>query len=166
MGNNEKDCINSGGDTGTGCRGNRLYEPGRFGRKRESQQDAYVLIKSGGSEAVRIDLEKLKQMNVVDVEANLKRSGKPAEKHVYTGVLLKEVLEEAGVDTAGKDTVIMKAVDGYTSAIGMGKPCRMITYTWCSKWTASRWVPRRRAAAVLCRLLLPRTPSARDGANL
>ena len=55
----------------------------------------------------------------MDVEANLKRSGKPAEKHVYTGVLLKEVLEEAGVDTAGKDTVIMKAVDGYTSAIGM-----------------------------------------------
>ncbi|HQA48878.1 MAG TPA: molybdopterin-dependent oxidoreductase [Bacillota bacterium] len=92
---------------------------GDLAAKRESQQDAYVLIKSGGSEAVRIDLEKLKQMNVVDVEANLKRSGKPAEKHVYTGVLLKEVLEEAGVDTAGKDTVIMKAVDGYTSAIGM-----------------------------------------------
>ena len=40
---------------------------------------------------MRIDLEKLKQMNVVDVEANLKRSGKPAEKHVYTGCCLKSV---------------------------------------------------------------------------
>jgi len=92
---------------------------GDLAAKRESQQEAYVMIKSGGSEAARIDLEKLQQMNVVDVEANLKRSGKPAEKHVYTGVPLKEVLEEAGADTAGKDTVIMKAVDGYTSAIGM-----------------------------------------------
>ena len=92
---------------------------GDLAAKQESQQDAYVIIMSEGSEVAKIDLEQLQQMNVVDVEANLKRSGKDREKHVYTGVLLKEVLEEANVDTAGKDTVIMKAVDGYTSAIGM-----------------------------------------------
>ena len=92
---------------------------GDLAAKQESQQDAYVIIQSGGSELARIDLNKLQRMNVVDVEANLKRSGKNPEKHVYTGVLLKEVLDEAGADTAGKDTVIMKAVDGYTSAIGM-----------------------------------------------
>jgi DMSO/TMAO reductase YedYZ molybdopterin-dependent catalytic subunit len=92
---------------------------GDLAAKRESQLNAYVIIKTEGSELARIDLEKLQQMNVVDVEANLKRSGKPPEKHVYTGVLLKEVLEDAGVDTAGKDTVIMKAADGYVSAIGM-----------------------------------------------
>jgi DMSO/TMAO reductase YedYZ molybdopterin-dependent catalytic subunit len=92
---------------------------GDLAAKKESQQNAYVIIKSGGSEMARVDLEQLQQMNVVDVEANLKRSGKDPEKHVYTGVLLKEVFEAAGIDTNGKDTVIMKAADGYTSAIGM-----------------------------------------------
>lgn len=92
---------------------------GDLAAKQESQQDAYVIIKSGGSEVAKVDLEQLQGMNVVDVDANLKRSGKDPEKHVYTGVLLKEVFEKTGLDTAGKDTVIMKAVDGYTSAIGM-----------------------------------------------
>jgi DMSO/TMAO reductase YedYZ molybdopterin-dependent catalytic subunit len=92
---------------------------GDLDAKQSSQQDAYVIIKSGGSEVARIDLEQLQGMNVADVEANLKRSGKDPEKHAYTGVLLKEVLKAAGADTTGKDTVVMKAVDGYTSAIGM-----------------------------------------------
>ncbi len=92
---------------------------GDLAAKQESQQDAFIIIKSGGSEVARVDMGQLKDLNQVDVEANLKRSGKDPEKHQYTGVLLKEVLEAAGADTAGKDTVIMTAVDGYTSAISM-----------------------------------------------
>lgn len=92
---------------------------GDLAAKQESQQDAFIIIKSGGSEVARVDMGQLKDLNKVDVEANLKRSGKDPEKHQYTGVLLKEVLEAAGADTAGKDTVIMTAVDGYTSAISM-----------------------------------------------
>jgi hypothetical protein len=82
-------------------------------------------------------------------------------------VLLKEVLEDAGVDTAGKDTVIMKAVDGYTSAIGMEETLQddnvYLVFQDRRRAAGYEGGGRQRAAAGY---YWPRTPSARDGANL
>lgn len=87
--------------------------------KKESQDDGVFVIKSGGQEVARVDMQFVKSLDKVDFEANLKRSGKDPEKHTFTGVPMKTIFEKLNVDVQGKSTVVVKAVDGYASAISL-----------------------------------------------
>lgn len=86
--------------------------------KKESQENAVFLIKCGGQEA-KVDMSLVKSLPKVDFEANIKKSGKDPVKHIFTGAPLRKIFEAVNVSFDGKEKVIVKAVDGYTSAITM-----------------------------------------------
>ena len=79
-------------------------------------------------------------MNVVDVKPTSKEW--KAGKNTFTGCCLRGA-GRGRVDTAGKDTVIRRRWMGILGHRNGGNP-GTIMCTWCSKWTASRWVPRKK----------------------
>ncbi|MBA1334485.1 MAG: hypothetical protein HPY66_2334 [Firmicutes bacterium] len=92
---------------------------GDLAAKQDSQDNAILIIKSDGAEVARVDMEYIKTLGEVEFDANIKSSGQDPEKHSFAGVPLKNVFDSQNIPTEGKTMVIVKAVDGYTSALNM-----------------------------------------------
>ena len=90
---------------------------GSVDEKKKLEEEAIILIKSQDKELARIDMALLEKTGIKDFTANLDTSDSEAQKHVYSGVLLNELLESLGIDINEYSTVIAKAVDGYTVAL-------------------------------------------------
>lgn len=93
---------------------------GSLKSKKASQDNATFTIKSG-DQTCTVDMNSIKNMGKQTFDANLKSNGKAPVKHTYTGVPLKTIFENKKINTNGKTKVIVKAADGYTSAITMNE---------------------------------------------
>lgn len=67
------------------------------------------------------DMEAMAKVGEQTFEADLKESGNPAVTHSYTGVLLKDLMDEAGYALEGLGGIVVTAMDGYTVAVAMEK---------------------------------------------
>lgn len=85
--------------------------------KKELQENAIILVKFGDKESIEVNMELITGLGEEEFKANLKKSGKPPVEHSYTGVPMKNLFAELGIDTVNIDTVILKAIDGYSSAL-------------------------------------------------
>lgn len=84
---------------------------------KKSQDNATFSIKSGGQQVCTLDMNSIKGMKKQTFDAEIKADGKVPAKHIFTGVPMKEIFENKKINTDGKTKVIVKAADGYTSAI-------------------------------------------------
>lgn len=87
-----------------------------LGDKKEIHENAEIIIKGNGTQE-KINLEEIKNIGEEEFSADLKSSGKAAEEHIYTGVLLKEIFEEVGIKLEEDKQVILTAIDGYVVAL-------------------------------------------------
>ncbi len=89
--------------------------------KKELEENALFVIKENGNEIATIDMKTIISLGETDFNANLKKSGEDPIAYTYTGVLLKKVFEEYGVNLEDKSAVVVKAIDGYTVAVDVEK---------------------------------------------
>ena len=88
--------------------------------KKEMHINAEIIVKEGDKE-ILLTFNEIKKLGEEEFKANLKSSGNPAEEHSYTGVPLKNVIKKANTDVEDKAQVIVRAVDGFTSAYNMSE---------------------------------------------
>jgi hypothetical protein len=94
---------------------------GNIKEKKALQENAVFLIKSGDTKLAEVNMDYLANVGEKDFKANLKKSGKPPVEHNYTGVAMKDLFKKLNIDTGNSSTVILKAIDGYTSAIKLSE---------------------------------------------
>lgn len=85
--------------------------------KQELIDNAEFMIMENGKQIISYNMEQIKQIGETNFKANLKKNGKPPIGYEYTGVLLKDILKEAGVSLDDISTVTIEAVDGYAVII-------------------------------------------------
>ena len=84
-------------------------------------ENAEFIVYDNGQEVVRYDMQEISEMGETTFKANLKTSGKAPIPYEYTGVMLKNILAEAGISLEGKSSVIVSAADGYVVAVDIDK---------------------------------------------
>lgn len=89
--------------------------------KIELNKDAIFEVMYQGEVVSSFNMEEIAAMGEVTFSANLKSSGNDPVAHEYTGVLLKTIFTEAGLDLEGKSSATVMAIDGYAAAITMDK---------------------------------------------
>ncbi|HZX21149.1 MAG TPA: molybdopterin-dependent oxidoreductase [Clostridia bacterium] len=89
------------------------------GRK-DIHVNAEVIIKEGNKETL-LTFNEIKKLGEEKFKANLKSSGNPPVEHSYTGVPLKNVIKKANPDIEDRTQVIVRAVDGFTSAYNISE---------------------------------------------
>ena len=90
---------------------------GNLGEKKALQENAIIVIKSGDKKLAEVNMDYIIGLGEKEFKANLKKSGKPPVEHSYTGVPMKNLFTKLKIDTANATTVVLKAIDGYTSAL-------------------------------------------------
>lgn len=63
----------------------------------------------------------IQEMEATDFQANLKKNGKDPVVYTYTGVLLRHIIENAGITLEDQSSIVVTAVDGYTVAYDVAK---------------------------------------------
>ncbi len=87
----------------------------------ELNNDAIFTIMEEGQKVREYTMSEIQAMGETHFKANLKSSGQAAIEYTYQGVLMKTILENAGVNFEGKNAAIVTAVDGYVVSVGMDK---------------------------------------------
>ncbi len=85
--------------------------------KQELQEKALIVLTKNGKEVKRFDLYEIQKMGEVTFNKELDTSETGPVDQTFTGVLLKTVLENAGLELTGNEQVNVKAIDGYTVAL-------------------------------------------------
>ncbi len=88
-------------------------------QRKEMLSSAEVKLMVSGEEIATLSMEDIQAAGVEEFEAVYDTSKTEPVMLNYTGVQLKNILEQNGVDLDGKETVILSAVDGYTVAYSM-----------------------------------------------
>ncbi len=88
---------------------------------KDLNNDAIFIVIEEGQEKASYDMSQIQAMGETNFDANLKTSGKDPISYTYTGVLLKTILQEAGVDLSTLEAVIVTAADGYAVSVDMEK---------------------------------------------
>ena len=94
---------------------------GATAEKAALNDNAIFKVMINGEEVASRNMVEIQALGEVNFEANLKTSGKDPIPYVYSGVLLKTILEDAGVDLSNAKGVVVSAVDGYAVSITMEK---------------------------------------------
>lgn len=89
--------------------------------KKQLNNDAIFTVYDDGEELNSYNMSDIQAMGEVGFNANLKTNGKDPIAYDYTGVLLKTILEDAGVSFEGKSAVIVSAIDGYVVSVSLDK---------------------------------------------
>ena len=90
---------------------------GNIADRQEMQDNAQIILLENGEEIKTVDMTFIKKQGEKTFNKELDTSETGPELQTYTGVLLKSVIEEAGIKLDNKTQVIVKAVDGYTVAL-------------------------------------------------
>ena len=90
---------------------------GNIADRQEMQDNAQIILLENGEEIKTVDMTFIKKQGEKTFNKELDTSETGPEIQTYTGVLLKSVIEEAGIKLDNKNQVIVKAVDGYTVAL-------------------------------------------------
>jgi DMSO/TMAO reductase YedYZ molybdopterin-dependent catalytic subunit len=89
--------------------------------KAELNESAIFKVLVNGEEVASRNMVEIQALGEVDFDANLKTSGKDPIPYTYSGVPLKAILEDAGVDLSDAKGVVVSAVDGYAVSVTMDK---------------------------------------------
>ncbi|HAJ95781.1 MAG TPA: hypothetical protein DCP02_06065 [Actinobacteria bacterium] len=89
--------------------------------RKELQDSACIIIKKGGEEIASIDMEYISSAGEEDFQADLDTSETDPEEHLYSGVPLIKVLNLLEINMDGIETVIVRALDGYTVAFDISE---------------------------------------------
>jgi len=92
-----------------------------FEEKAQLNNDAIFSVMNDGVEVRSYNMDEIAALGETTFKANLKSSGNDPIEYEYSGVLLKTILEDAGVSLEGKDSAIVSAIDGYVVAIAIDK---------------------------------------------
>jgi hypothetical protein len=90
---------------------------GNVADKKTLQEKAVIMIASGDKKLAQANMAYITGLGEEEFKANLKKSGKSPVEHSYTGIPLKNLLSGLEINTAGVTTVVLKAIDGYSSAL-------------------------------------------------
>ena len=101
--------------------GTGFLNRGATAEKAALNENAVFKVLVNGEEIVSRNMVEIQALGEAEFEANLKTSGKDPISYEYSGVLLKTILEDAGVDLQGAKGVVVSAVDGYAVSITMDK---------------------------------------------
>jgi hypothetical protein len=94
---------------------------GSASEKAALNENAVFKVLVNGEEVVSRNMVEIQALGESEFQANLKTNGKEAIEYQYTGVLIKTILEDAGVDLQDAKGVVVSAVDGYAVSISMEK---------------------------------------------
>jgi len=94
---------------------------GNLKEKKTLQENAIIVIKSGDKKLAEANMDYITGLGEKEFKANLKKSGKPPVEHNYTGVPMKNLFAGLKIDTTNVTTVVLKAIDGYTSALTLSE---------------------------------------------
>jgi len=87
----------------------------------ELNNDSKFIVKVNSEEIKTFTLLELKEFGSVDFEANLKTNGKEAVKHMYTGILLREVYDSLDINYNNFSALEVTATDGYVVMVDIKK---------------------------------------------
>lgn len=90
---------------------------GSIADKKEIIAKTQITFLENGEEVKTFDLNYLQKQDEKTFKKELDTSETGPEMQTYTGVLLSEIIENAGIDLNDKSQVIVKAIDGYTVAL-------------------------------------------------
>lgn len=90
-------------------------------RRTQLNNDAVFTVVDGGKEQAAYTMEEIQALGEQRFTANLKSSGQAPVEYTYHGVLMKDILEDAGVELNGKNSALVTAVDGYVVSVSMDK---------------------------------------------
>ncbi len=85
--------------------------------KQELQENAVIVLTKDGTEIKRYNLNEIQKMGEHTFNKELDTSETEPEDQTFTGVQLKGVLSNAGLEITENQQVIVKAIDGYTVAL-------------------------------------------------
>lgn len=94
---------------------------GAAAEKSSLNENAVFKVLVNGQEVASRNMVEIQDLGEVEFQANLKTSGKDPIPYTYSGVLLKSILEDAGVDLSDAKGVVVSAVDGYAVSVTMEK---------------------------------------------
>lgn len=89
--------------------------------KEEQQDSACIIIIKDGEEIASIDMEYISSAGEEDFQADLDTSETDPQNHQYSGVPLIKVLDLLEINMDGIETVIVRALDGYTVAFDISE---------------------------------------------
>ncbi len=90
---------------------------GSIAEKENKQAEALVTFKEAGNEIETVNMSYVKKQEEKTFSKELDTSDSGPVEHTYTGVPLKNVIKEVGINLEDKSQVIVKAIDGYTVAL-------------------------------------------------
>lgn len=95
----------------------------QYAREKEALlKAAEIAVLNDGQEVLRLDMETIGQLPVVDFSARLKSSiMKSPEEHCYTGVAFSELFSASGISLEGQKRVVVRSVDGYAVPLTVGE---------------------------------------------
>jgi hypothetical protein len=89
---------------------------GNLSQKKILQEEALILISAEGKTLGTVSMDIIEGIGPADFSANLDTSDSEPQEHIYTGVLLNDVLKNLGINASDYSSLIVKAIDGYTVA--------------------------------------------------
>ena len=90
---------------------------GSIAEKEAAQKEALITFLEDSKEVDTVKMSFVKKQGENTFNKDLDTSDSGPVEHTYTGVPLKNVIEEVGIDFDNKKQVVVKAVDGYTVAL-------------------------------------------------
>lgn len=88
--------------------------------KTAAQTDAIIFFKAG-EVITEVNFDLLDQLPAAEFPAALRSSGRPPVDVTFTGVQLKDILEQINFVTQGKTQILTRAVDGYTVVLSVNE---------------------------------------------
>jgi len=89
-------------------------------QRQQLRTDEVFLIIIGEDEH-RVTINDIENLYPRAIEANYKRSGRPAETRMFSGVPFAAILELHEIDSANLQNAIFAAADGYQSALTISR---------------------------------------------
>jgi len=93
----------------------------KVAENKKLNEDAVFIIKDEDEEISQYTINEIIEIGSETFTATLDTSSAEPKNFEYTGVLLKDIFTDAGIDIVGKEVVTVTAADGYTVAVSMDK---------------------------------------------
>jgi len=90
---------------------------GKNAKADQKLRDGDAFLITAGGTGHKITMEEFQALDLRDIQANYKKSGKAPETRIYTGLSFAELLRVKHIDATGAAAAIFTAADGYASAI-------------------------------------------------